>query len=109
MADNTNATVPVVATLRAPDGRTFDIQMPVERAYARSQQFWWVDGNGACDCNRSLSIGHQHGGWLGAEPQEDDEHGEMSLPCGDTITLMLLVVEGVTVVQHVDSEAPERG
>lgn len=91
--------VTAVALLRVPDGREFEYRSQVEAQYADNQEFWWTDGNASCDCNRSLFIGQDFGVWLGTEPQEYDGEGECSLPCGDTITLLRLTVDGVVVYE----------
>jgi hypothetical protein len=110
MTKNEDEKVTATATMRTPDGREFAHVTSVERRYAGNQEFLWTEGNWACDCNRSLFIGRDHGVWLGAAPQEDDDDGEASLSCGDTITLVRLVVDGVTVYEEQagsrDREAP---
>jgi len=44
--------------------------------------FWWVDGNGSCDCNRTLY-------WLRAN-NESPDIDDARVACGDTITLKRL-------------------
>lgn len=43
--------------------------------------FWWEQGNGACDCNRSLEIGRQC------------DHEFPHLLCGDDIKLISISVD----------------
>jgi hypothetical protein len=90
-----NKTVPVVARLRLPDGRLFDCHSTVESQHADTQESWWTEGNGACDCNRSLELNRAHGLKLGI-PDDDDE--VPCLPCGNTIMLVSLTVDGKTLV-----------
>lgn len=81
--------VPVVARLKLPDGREFDYHTDCEERYADSQAFWWTDGNGGCDCNRTLYLNREHGLALIREPEDD------CWPCGATIKLLALTVAGV--------------
>lgn len=47
-------------------------------AAARSARYWWMDGNGGCDCNRSL-FHHRAGIALGAK--EDPEYASTGGVC----------------------------
>lgn len=82
----------VHARLRLADGREFDVVDgwpgpleldPGEQAWKEGLEYFWSDGNHACDCNRARLLNEQHG---------------LSLPqvCGDeAITLVSLKVKGV--------------
>ncbi len=75
----------VAARLRLPDGREFDVRddwttPPIE---PDSVEFYWSDGNMACDCNRARLLNHQHG--LAITERCDTEE----------ITLLSLMVDGV--------------
>src|SRR5688572_18195944 len=94
--------VRVVARLRLPDGREFDHVYWVEARYAAGQEFWWNEGNAACDCNRSLFINQDYGLSLG-ELDEEDEDALPCLPCGDTITLVSLTIGGENPISGVDA------
>ena len=83
--------VPVVVRLRLPDGREFDCHTDVRRECADGQVFWWTEGNGGCDCNRSLYLNREHALGLGECEHNDDVP---NLPCGDTMTLVSLTVDG---------------
>jgi len=86
------ADVPVIVTLELQDGRRFSVDAPVEAEYADTQWFWWTEGNGSCDCNRSLYLNRQHGLNLGT--MEDGAFDVPELPCGNTIKLVSLVIDG---------------
>jgi hypothetical protein len=45
-------------------------------------EFWWNEGNGACDCNRDLAF---HG-WPPSYEGEDDD----GMPCGHTRYTVIL-------------------
>jgi hypothetical protein len=80
-------TVPVVAVLTLADGHTFTHRYDVESHYADSQEFWWTDGNMACDCNRAEAINREYG-------------TELPVACGDSLVRLLsLMVDGQVVVQ----------
>ena len=85
--------VPVDVTLRLPDGREFVCHEEAEAEYADGQLFWWTEGNGGCDCNRSLTLNRAHGLNLGVKDAEDDD--VPCMPCDHTITLVRLVVDGI--------------
>ena len=72
----------VIVRLRILDGREFDVHTEVDAKYADSQEFYWTEGNAACDCNRSLYLNREHGLNL----VDDGEDGCLS--CGDTIELL---------------------
>ena len=56
----------------------------VEDRYADSQEFWWTDGNGACDCNRMGDLARALG-------REDPD-----LECGhDRIVIAQAEIDGV--------------
>lgn len=82
--------VPVIARLELPDGRRFDIHTDVEEKYQDSQLFWWTEGNGACDCNRSLYLNREYHLNLGV----DDGDDVPSMECGHTLSLLSLSVNG---------------
>ena len=82
------ARVPVIAKLKLPDGREFDCHTDVNAQYADGQAFWWTEGNGGCDCNRTLYLNREYGLGLVREPEED------CWPCGDTIELLSLTIDG---------------
>ncbi len=45
-----------IATIqRVADGQLFEVPMPYEwdKGDGYTDQFWWEDGNFACDCNRA--------------------------------------------------------
>lgn len=90
--------LPVIVRLRLPDGQEFnihtEISADVSPEYAYSD-YWWAEGNGGCDCNRLLYLNRQHGLNLG----DDDGWGEPCLPCGDTIALIALTVNGRNVLR----------
>ena len=94
MSDGSAARLPVVARFLLPDGRVFDHHTDVDARAAARHEGWWTEGNGSCDCHRSLGLNREYGLALG-EPDEDDEP---CLPCGDTIHLLALSVDGVDVV-----------
>jgi hypothetical protein len=83
--------VPVIARLRLPDGREYDCHTDVEECCADSEEFFWTDGNGGCDCNRSLYLNREYHLGLG----RPDRSGFICLPCGDTIRLISLIIAGV--------------
>lgn len=56
------------------------------------EKHWWTDGNGGCDCNRSLYLNREYGLNLG---EKDDWDDVPCLPCGDTIRLLSVTVGGV--------------
>jgi hypothetical protein len=96
----TSLKVPVVIRLRLPDGREFDIHTDTEpdsdpdigdpaTPYSGTV-FYWTEGNCGCDCNRRLYIEREHGVEL--LPPDTDYR------CGDTITLVSLVVDGRQVL-----------
>lgn len=89
-----NIKLPVVARLRLPDGREFDCHTDCLDQYADGQLFWWTDGNGACDCNRSTYLNREHN--LGLVSPEL----EGCLECGDTITLVSLSVDGKEIYRE---------
>jgi hypothetical protein len=95
--------VPVVARLRLPDGREFEYHTTVAQQYADNQASWWIDGNACCDCNRSLFLNREHALGLGVD-SDNDCCGDPCLPCGDTIELLALSVDGVTVIPSVRKE-----
>ena len=92
MSDKTH--VPVAITLRLPDGREFTCHEDCLAEHADGMWYWWTEGNGGCDCNRSLSLNRAHKLGLG-DPNGEHCLDERCLPCGDTITLVALSVDGV--------------
>ena len=52
----------VVARLRLPDGREFNVRddWKTPPSEPDSVEFYWSDGNMACDCNRARLINQQH-------------------------------------------------
>ena len=64
-------------TFRVPDGREFTIGVTESNS-------WWTEGNGACDCNRSLYI-RRAGFDLPLPPGCKDQE---CWPCGDSIKLV---------------------
>lgn len=88
----TTTRLPVVARLRLPDGRELDCHSDVNEQHADGQWYWWTEGNGGCDCNRSLFLNREYGLGLGEKNKEDDD--VPNLPCGDTIELLSLTVDG---------------
>jgi hypothetical protein len=84
----------LTAKLKLPDGRVFDVTEdkvepttndPGEHPHSGTI-FYWTEGNMGCDCNRASYIEQQHG--INLNP--DEEHH----PCGDTIELLSLKVDG---------------
>ena len=67
------------AVLQAPDGRVYGVSQLIEAEYATTQYFWWVEGNGSCDCNRAIYVNNQHG----TDYDEDT--------CGDAWRLVYLI------------------
>jgi hypothetical protein len=56
----------------------------VESQYLESQEFWWTEGNGACDCNRGDFLARALG-----KP-------EPNLSCSDTrIAIVRAEIDGV--------------
>lgn len=97
-----NERVLVIAMLQIPDGRVFEYRYETEREYADGQEFYWQDGNMACDCNRSICLNQTHGLQLGAL----DASGEYALPCGlNAIRLLSLIVDGVEQLD--EAEKPQ--
>ena len=86
----------LVARLQLPDGREFDVHTevaPDTESYPGEHPFhgtlyYWTEGNLGCDCNRTLYLNREHGLNLVREPEDD------CWPCGDTITLLSLTVDG---------------
>lgn len=76
--------LPVVARLRLPDGRELDVHSETDSVVGT--WYYWTEGNNGCDCNRSLYLGREYGLDFGG-PDE-------CLPCGDTIVLVSLTVDG---------------
>lgn len=77
--------VPVVASMRLPDGRTFDYRTDWPHESAASLLDMWTEGNYSCDCNRSLFLNDQFRLALGGF---DNDLGVPCLPCGETIALV---------------------
>jgi hypothetical protein len=77
----------VVARLRLPDGREFDVNTDCKEEHADVQHFRWTEGNGSCDCNKVLFLNQQH-----------DLNLNDDIPCGDTIELVSLKVGGKEVL-----------
>lgn len=44
--------------------------------------YWWEEGNGACDCNRSIMFG------IAEKYPEKCREGDTAFPCGDTIEIL---------------------
>jgi hypothetical protein len=82
--------VATVVRLRLPDGREFDIHRSIDAEYAEGHERWWTEGNGDCDCNRSLYLNREYDLQLGVL----EDFGEYEMPCGDTITLLSVDVGG---------------
>jgi hypothetical protein len=78
--------LPVVARLRLPDGREFDVHTETEEQHAAGEWYYWTEGNNGCDCNRMLYIEREHG--IDLIPPDADYR------CGDTIELVSLTVGG---------------
>jgi hypothetical protein len=74
--------VVVVAKLRLPDGREFEVRQDHPRESRDGIRYYWTEGNNCCDCNKTLLIDRQHG--------TDLDTGT----CGDTIELVSLTVDG---------------
>jgi hypothetical protein len=86
--------LPVLARFRLPDGREFDCESDCAPENADSQEFWWTEGNGGCDCNRSLALNNRHDLKLG---EYDEETDRWMMPCGETLTLVSLAVDGAVL------------
>ena len=82
--------LPVVATLRLPDGRVFNVHAECDGV--EGERYYWTDGNNACDCNRTLYLNREYGLGLVGEPDVD------CWPCGNTIELVALTVDGKDVL-----------
>jgi hypothetical protein len=52
----------VIARLRILDGREFDVRddWECQPSEPDSIEFYWTDGNNACDCNRARLLNEQH-------------------------------------------------
>ena len=87
------ATVPVVARLKLPDGREFDVH--TETHQRPGEYSYWTEGNNSCDCNKMLYIEREHG--IDLLPPDDEYR------CGDSITLVSLTVDGHVVDGHEDT------
>jgi hypothetical protein len=62
-------------------------------------RFMYLEGNYACDCNRSLFIDRYCDNAPDEWPGETDEDGTM--PCGDEITLTSLIFVDSTGNEHI--------
>ena len=73
-----------------------------EAQYEDSQEFLWNDGNYSCDCNRRLFLCRLNGL---DDPEDEDD------PCGHTIKLTSLIINGVEVLGPAPpaSSSPPRG
>jgi hypothetical protein len=81
-------TVPLVAILFDPaTGRRVEHREDLNEEYIDSQEYMWTEGNFSCDCNKRLCM-------LRALGEDDTDAG----PCGDTIVLERLTVNGDVVV-----------
>jgi hypothetical protein len=96
----TTTDVPVVVRLRLPDGREFDCHTQVDAAYVDRHDWWWVEGNGACDCNRSGYLNREYHLNLGEKEDEDDTDDDKCLACGHTIVLVSLTIDGKVLIQQ---------
>lgn len=84
----------VIARLRLPDGREFDVRHDAVRAPREAEhsleegmEFMWSEGNYACDCNRAKFLNDQHG--LGLDDTRCDT---------ELIELIALTVDGKDVL-----------
>lgn len=61
----------------------------VEPQYVETQEFWWTEGNAACDCNRLMFL-HRA---LGKERPDKDG---TDYPCGDSrVVIKAATIDGV--------------
>jgi hypothetical protein len=67
-------------------GETRIYRYDCEPEYADSQEFYWSEGNAACDCNRAL-----HFAWV---KEEDDPDRE----CGDSAYDVVSLKKGGEVI-----------
>lgn len=89
------ATVPLVATLFDPStGKRADVREDVDADWAETYgpEYRWTEGNDACDCNRRNYLLRALGE-LGPTESIDPD------PCGDTIILERLTVNGEVVIE----------
>lgn len=54
----------------------------VQQEYADNQDFWWFDGNGACDCNRLAFLHEALGIYDEDAVARAEESGNDLYPCG---------------------------
>jgi hypothetical protein len=81
--------IPIEITFRLPDGKVLVLHQEAGNSWTQrdpedpygSLIFWWTDGNAGCDCNRAIWLNHEYNLDL---PEE----------CGETITLLKLVIDG---------------
>jgi hypothetical protein len=69
-----------------------------EAEVARAAYYQYVEGNYACDCNRSLYIVRHCDNAPEAWPDEDEEG---AMPCGQRIELVSLVFVGADGIERV--------
>lgn len=68
---------------------TREYEYKVKNEYVESQEFWWTEGNAACDCNRILYLYN----W--------DESKDLDCNMGDNIIeLLSLIIDGNEVLTH---------
>ena len=91
----------VVAVLRLQDGREFihshsmtpEPDEPFDE-FCLSVEFYWTDGNNACDCNRSSMINKDHG-------------LDLDESCGDSrVELISLKIQGREMISKTKFSLP---
>lgn len=66
----------------------------VEEKYGANQEFWWAEGNAACDCNRAMFFDRERG-------EEKEDLDGTDYPCGDGAYLVKVTLEGDVVLDEI--------
>lgn len=75
----------VTLEFKGKEYKIINLQRDIDSEYISEygiEDYWWEEGNGECDCNRSLMS------TIAKEYPELCRDGDNAFPCGDTINLV---------------------